>query len=154
MEKSNIETFAYTIKKIQTVNFDYTDITEKELELLIAEPELLKINLDVDWRIFRKDSKIEIDIISKLVRNSDREILFHHSGRTIFGFINLNFFYNTEKGIFDIPNGFVNELNSMSYAHSRALLAVKLKSTVYEDKFFLPIVEPELFLKNLNYTLN
>jgi hypothetical protein len=30
MENSNIETFAYTIKRIQTVDFLYTDITEKE----------------------------------------------------------------------------------------------------------------------------
>jgi hypothetical protein len=81
----------------------------------MTEQELLKINLDVDWKIFRNDSKIEIDIISKLLRNSEREILFHHTGRTIFGFINLDFFYNKEKGIFDIPNGFVNELNSMAY---------------------------------------
>ena len=154
MDKKDIETFAYKVAKINTVYFEYKDMSAQELNVLESVPDNLKIGIDVEWQIYREKSKIEIDIVSKLVRGSDRLTLFQHTGKTVFGFINLDYFYNNEKGIYDIPNDFVNELNALAYAHSRALLSVELQPTVYRDRFFLPVISADLFIKNLKYTLN
>lgn len=154
MDIGDIERLGLRIEKIITTEIEIREIEVVELDELLIDAELLKISASVQWRIFKNESKIEIDFSSELIRNSDRFTLIRHTCRTVFQFIDLGIFFNREKEIFDVPNELVNELNAISYAHARALLSVEIKSTVYENKFFLPIVDSSVFIRYLSHTLN
>lgn len=146
--------YGYKVINIETVNFKFEQVTEEELNELLSKPDSSNFNMNIHLGIYKNESRIEIHLTSKLTRVSDHCELINHIGRTVYDFQNLEYFYNEAENHFEIPDAIVTELCGIAYAHSRTLLGIELRPTVYRDKYYLPITDPEIFIKNLNFDVN
>lgn len=137
----------YKISKIHTIGFAIKDIKEEELEPLFNDS-LATINVGSNINFDAKVSSIVIDIKSSLAKKGGKNDLVSHTGRTVFFIRDLDSYFNSEDGSYNLPQNFLLQLLGISFSHSRALLATELQSTVYRDKFILPVIDPSLLLPN------
>jgi len=145
-QKETIE-IGYRIIKIHTSKFSFEDLNEESVEKLFNTPNLLAVNMNTILNIDKEKSTITIDIGTGLTEKQNNQILIEHSGRTIYHVKGLESVYNKEKDYYDIPDGLLLQLYSMSYSHARALLATEISPTIYKDKYFLPVINPNDLIK-------
>jgi hypothetical protein len=145
-QKETIE-IGYRIIKIHTSKFSFEDLNEESVEKLFNTPNLLAVNMNTILNIDKEKSTITIDIGTGLTEKQNNQILIEHSGRTIYQVKGLESVYNKEKDYYDIPDGLLLQLYSMSYSHARALLATEISPTIYKDKYFLPVINPNDLIK-------
>lgn len=138
---------SYKISKIHTLKFSFEEIDNDRAEYLFETPNALFLHTNVVLNIDKEKSTIAIDINSNLSDKEKKEVLVEHSGRTIFHFKGLNDVYNEKEDIFDIPDGILVQLFSLSYSHARALLAMEVSPTIFKDHYILPVIDPTEFLK-------
>ncbi|MDD3721601.1 MAG: hypothetical protein PHW92_03805 [Lutibacter sp.] len=140
-QKEKIE-IGYRIIKIHTSKFSFEDLDEKSVEKLFNSTNLLAVNMTTMLNIDKEKSTITIDIGTALTEKGNNRTLIEHSGRTIYHVQGLKNVYNKGKDYFDIPDGFLIQLYSLAYSHSRALLATEISPTIFKDKYFLPVINP------------
>ena len=146
-EENNLE---YRIKRIHSLKFYFKEIESNRLNSMFEKTDALYLNTKTILNIDDKESSISIDINTELLERKSNEILVEHSGRTVYQIKGLKDIYNETDNVYDIPNEFLIQLYSLAYSHTRALLATEVSPTVYKDKYFLPIINPQDFLKNKN----
>lgn len=137
----------YKIIKIQTVKFDFNDLNLDIVNEIFKIDNPVKIKINFNISINREVSEINIDVNSLLPKNENEQLVYH-SGRTVFKVLGLNEFYYPENNDFKLPDNFMVQLFSLSYSHSRALLAIELSKTNFKDKYFLPVIDPNTFFNN------
>jgi len=137
----------YKVSRISSIKFFHEQIEQRELDKLFkAKEKGLAINLNIGSKTELSTSTMTIDITTKLSRQSDNQVLVEHTGRTAFEVKGLKNIYDKEKERINFPDGLLIQIYSIAYTHARALLAVELSPTVYKDKYFLPVVDPSVFL--------
>jgi hypothetical protein len=72
-----------------------------------------------------------------------------HTARTVFYIKNMKDFYEKETEKVNIPDPATVQFLGISFSHARAALAIELSSTVYRDKYFLPVVDPLVLFNKL-----
>lgn len=139
----------YRILKIHTTSFSIKDIQEEQLNVLFSNGNSL-VNIGSNINFDKEKSTITIDIKTFLTKKGENKKLVSHTGRTVFYIQELEKLSNKEENSFDLPSNFLLQLLGISFSHSRALLSTELQSTVYAEKFVLPVVNPNILLpKNL-----
>ena len=139
----------YRVLKIHTKSFSVDDISEEQLDSLFNNGNSI-LNIGSNINFNNDKSTITVDIQTSLTQKGENKQIIAHSGRTVFFIQELEKLYNTKEDSYDLPNNFILQLLGISFSHSRALLATELQSTVYADKFTLPVVNPSILLpKNL-----
>lgn len=151
--KTEVE-LSYKIIKIQTAKFAHQEIEENHFKTLLASNDELSVNMNLNLNIDKEKSSISVDVTTSLIEKKSELILIEHTGRTIYNIKGLEKIYTSENDTFEIPDGLLIQLYSMAYTHSRALLAVELSPTMYKDNYFLPVVNPEMFIKKQNSDSN
>jgi hypothetical protein len=145
-QETNIK-FNYRVSKISTSYFNAFELPENELTKLFEEPGLIGLQVNTAINISTDAKSIAIDIESELSKKVNKELLIAHKGRTIFSVDNLQDFFKPESNSFNLPSNVLVQLFSLAYTHARALIAIEISPTVYKDKFFLPIVDPNIMIK-------
>jgi hypothetical protein len=145
-QETNIK-FNYRVSKISTSYFNAFELPENELTKLFDEPGLIGLQVNTAINISTDAKSIAIDIESELSKKVNKELLIAHKGRTIFSVDNLQDFFKPESNSFNLPSNVLVQLFSLAYTHARALIAIEISPTVYKDKFFLPIVDPNIMIK-------
>ena len=135
----------YRIKQISTTKFSFEEIENEKNEILVFDS--LDINIKAKLDIDRINSEITILINSEFSEKENKSVLIKHSGKTVFKFESLEILINKENNNFEIPNNLLVQLYSLSYSHARALLAAENSRTIYKDKYFLPIIDPKMFIQ-------
>ena len=143
--KKNVE-IGYRIIKILTSKFSFEEIDEEELNELISTPNGLTVDMNISLNINKETNDMIIDVSTVLLNTNDKKTLIHHVGRTSFNVKDLDKVFNEKTNAFDLPDDLLIQLYSISYTHSRALLATELNSTIYKEKYFLPVVNPQIFI--------
>lgn len=138
---------SYKISKIHTLKFSFKEIDDDSVEHLFNNPKALSLHTNIAINIDKEKGTIAFDINSNLSDKEKEEVLVEHSGRTTFHFKGLNDIYNEKEDIFDIPDGILVQLFSLSYSHARALLAMEVSPTTFKDHYLLPVIDPMEFLK-------
>lgn len=135
----------YKIKKIHTTTYAVEDLPEEEsIELFRKGNSNLNIGSNINFD--KENSTITIDIKTVLSKKSSKKELVKHTGRTVYYIQDLENLFNQEENSYKLPNNFLLQLLGISFSHTRALLATELKSTVYAEKFLLPVVNPKILL--------
>ena len=145
MDKDKEIKISYRILKIHTTSFSIKDISEQELEDLFKDGNAL-LNMGSNINIDNSKSIVTIDIKTSLTRKGENKQLVDHTGRTAFFVENIKKFYDPKNDTYDLPTNFILQLLGISFSHSRALLSTELQSSVYADKFVLPVINPNILL--------
>lgn len=145
MDKGKEIKISYRILKIHTTSFSIKDILEQQLEELFKNGNAL-LNMGSNINFDNLKSTITIDIKTSLIKKGENKQLVDHTGRTVFFMEDIKKFYNTKSDSYDLPTNFILQLLGISFSHSRALLSTELQSTVYADKFVLPVINPNILL--------
>jgi|TARA_B110000240_G_C13495101_1_gene451341 hypothetical protein len=143
--EDNKTQIGYRIKQISTTKFSFEEIENEKNEILVFDS--LDINIKAKLDIDRINSEITILINSEFSEKENKSVLIKHSGKTVFKFESLEILINKENNNFEIPNNLLVQLYSLSYSHARALLAAENSRTIYKDKYFLPIIDPKMFIQ-------
>ncbi|MDG1403877.1 hypothetical protein [Polaribacter sp.] len=143
MENKKVN-IGYRIKKIHTTKFSFEEI-EKDGEIVIFDS--LAINLNAKLDINKEISELSITINSEFTEKESNIHLIKHSAKTVFYFDGLETLLNEENDNFEIPNNLLVQLYGLAYSHARALMAVENSRTIYKDKYFLPVIDPKMFIK-------
>lgn len=138
--------FAYKINQIQTIKFIYNSEIDVFKAQSLVESSNLEVQINYNHFVVENESSFRIDIKVKFIDVSDGLELFEYIGRTKF-FINGLESLKTIEG-YKIPDSVLIQLFSLSYSHARALLSVELNATVFKDLYFLPVINPVVFLNN------
>ncbi|MBE8715289.1 hypothetical protein [Sphingobacterium hungaricum] len=117
-----------------------------------------KIDVDGTVKYFMTEmlegrAEFSFDVITTVVSRLTGNKIIEHSGRTRFEVVNLKNSDSKTNGVSEdvkIPNQLIASMYGLSHSHARALLAVSLQNTDYQDKFFIPIVDPNLILESEN----
>lgn len=144
---TNKKALKYRITKIFTTKFSITDIQEEVLEKLLNSDTELNIKIDISLNV--ETPKISIDVHSQLSNVAESTTLVEHTGRTLFFLEGLEDYYNKQNDAFELPDNLLIQLHSIAYTHARALLATEISSTIYKDKYFLPVINPSDLIKHL-----
>lgn len=136
----------YRIVKIQTTKFEFNEIEEERVNLIFNEGNQLTIDGAVRVDIEKDIETIIFNIETTVTEKNTEKVLIKHIGKTSFKIAGLNSIYNEDSDSFDLPDQFMIQLHSLSYSHARALLATELATTIYRDKFFLPIIDPSIIV--------
>jgi hypothetical protein len=136
----------YRIHKILSTKFSFEDIGESELEKLLKEPKVLGININTALEFNNEKSTITFDINTSLFRSIDKKKLVGHTGRTSYLVDGLLSTYNNETGSYDLPDALMLQMAGIAFSHARALLATELNPTVFNNKYFLPVINPKTLL--------
>ncbi|WP_121966539.1 hypothetical protein [Myroides sp. N17-2] len=142
MKKKDI-VLGYKITKIQSTKFEFKEIEEEKIKVVFFDNESLRVDMGVQIQVDNEKSIVTIHIETNVVEKETEDSLIKHTGITSFIINGLDEMLNKEDDSYDFPPEFLVQLYSLSHSHARALLASKLSSTVYRDKFFLPIVDPK-----------
>lgn len=142
--------FLYKIIKIHTSKFAHNEIDEGKFKSLLEASDELAVSMNLNLNIDNEKSLITVDVTSKLTEKKTDLVLIEHTGRTVYSVKGLEQIHNAENNTFEIPDNLLLQLYSMAYTHARALLAVELSPTMYKEQFFLPVVNPEIFIKKQN----
>lgn len=145
-EQQNEFNLGYKVAKIDTTKFSYSDLEEDEVAFLFENEDNLKVNLDVNIGISLERTEIFFEINTSLSNKENGESVITHTGKTTFSIQNLESTFNKDDEKFDLPDGLIVQLYSLSYSHARALLSVELNRTVYKDLFYLPVIDPTKIL--------
>jgi spore coat polysaccharide biosynthesis predicted glycosyltransferase SpsG len=143
--EDNKTQIGYRIKQISTTKFSFEEIENEKNEILVFDS--LDINIKAKLDIDRINSEITILINSEFSEKENKSVLIKHSGKTVFKFESLEILINKENNNFEIPNNLLVQLYILSYSHARALLAAENSRTIYKDKYFLPIIDPKMFIQ-------
>lgn len=146
IEQQENTTLRYRISKITTTKFFSIDIDEEEANLIFEENQS-SLELNVGMGISLEKSEIFLEVSSVLRHRETQEIVIEHVGKTVFSVLGLKNTYREEGQTFDLPDGFVVQLYTLAYSHSRALLATELSKTVFKDKLFLPVIDPKKIIQ-------
>ena len=139
----------YKVSKIHTTKFSFEDVSEEELNELFIGQGKMGIEVKVDMSISKENSTVLFDIYSKLYKATDNTALIEHIGRTVYLVDGLDNIYDNQKKNYNLPDGFIIQLYSIAYTHSRALLAQELSPTIYRDRYFLPVIDPVNIINQL-----
>lgn len=145
-EQQNEFNLGYKVAKIDTTKFSYSDLEEDEVAFLFENEDNLKVDLDVNIGISLERTEIFFEINTSLSNKENGESVITHTGKTTFSIQNLESTFNKDDEKFDLPDGLIVQLYSLSYSHARALLSVELNRTVYKDLFYLPVIDPTKIL--------
>lgn len=137
----------YRISKIHTTKFSYTELDEAELSTLFQTPNGLNVNFNITMNINKDTSRVTIDISSELFDTKAKRALVNHTGRTTYFVQGLEQTYNEEMNAYDLPKDLLLQLNSIAYTHARALLSTEISPTCYHEKYFLPVINPQILLE-------
>jgi hypothetical protein len=148
-KKSTTYNLAYRISQIHTLKFSFKDLETGRIDQLFDSPNALSINSNTSLIIDKEKSTITIDINTELIDTKKEDTLVEHTGRTIYIVNGLGSVYNKEKDNFDLPDELIVQLFGIAYTHSRALLATEISPTIYKGKYMLPVIDPRIFLKNI-----
>lgn len=140
--------FNYRVSKINTFIFNVFELPENEVSELFAEVGLIGLQVNTTINIPSDAKSIRIDILSEISKKASNELLITHKGSTIFAVDNLQDFFIPESNSYHLPSSVLVQLFSLAYTHARALIAIEISPTVYKDKFFLPIVDPNAMIKS------
>lgn len=146
IEQQENTTLRYRISKITTTKFFSIDIDEEEANLIFEENQS-SLELNVGMGISLEKSEIFLEVSSVLRHRETQEIVIEHVGKTVFSVLGLKNTYREEGQTFDLPDGFVVQLYTLAYSHSRALLTTELSKTVFKDKLFLPVIDPKKIIQ-------
>lgn len=145
MDKGKEIKISYRILKIHTTSFSIKDISEQQLEDLFKDSNAL-INVGSNINFDKSKSTVTIDIKTSLTKKGENKQLVDHTGRTVFFVDDMSKFYVSKSDTYDLPTNFILQLLGISFSHSRALLSTELQSSVYADKFVLPVINPNILL--------
>lgn len=145
MDKGKEIKISYRILKIHTTSFSIKDIQEQQLEELFKDGNAL-LNMGSNINFDNSKSTVSIDIKTSLTKKGENKQLVDHTGRTVFFVEDILKFYNSSNDSYDLPTNFILQLLGISFSHSRALLSTELQSSVYADKFVLPVINPNILL--------
>ena len=146
MEQQKEFNLGYKVSKIDTTRFSYNDIDENQVAVLFENEENLKVVLDTNMGVSLEKSEIFFEINTSLLNSENNNNIITHTGKTTFSIINLDSTFDKENENFNLPDAFIVQLYALSYSHARALLSVELNRTVYKDKFYLPVINPQRIL--------
>ena len=135
----------YRIKKIHTISYSIRDLPEEELTALFQNGNST-LNVGSSINFDQEKSTLTIDIKTTLRKKGGKKDLISHTGRTVFFVQDLQDLFNAEENAYKLPDNFILQLLGISFSHSRALLATELQSTLYADRFILPVVNPKILL--------
>jgi len=136
----------YRIDKILSTKFSFEDIGESELEQLLKKPKALGININTALEFDNEKSTINFDINTSLFISIDKKKLVEHTGRTSYFVEGLMSTFNNGTDSYDLPDALMLQMAGIAFSHARALLATELNSTVFSNKYFLPVVDPKTLL--------
>jgi hypothetical protein len=136
---------AYRILKIHSTSFSFKEIEEKELEFLFSNGNS-SLNISSNIQFNEEKSSIVIDIKTSLTKKGEKDELISHTGRTSYLIQDLKKYYESDAESYNLPNNFILQILGIAFSHSRALLNTELQSTVYADKFILPVIDPSILL--------
>lgn len=141
------------ITKLQDLAYGITQIKTKSLT--VNEPDTFsKENIDVIGEfgfqtVGIEDNAVELsfDIVSSFVIRDTQEILVKHAAITKYKIINIKNILDQDSNALNLPDQLMVTLYGMAHTHARALLAAELKTTIFKDKLFIPIIDPSAILK-------
>lgn len=149
MKEKKSVTLSYRVTKIHTFKFSVSEVDDDYFNLIFSEDsQLLNLDSSLNLNIDKEKSLINVDVKSTLQDLKKDISLVDHIGRTTFHVKGLMKTWDEKSNSFDLPNGLLIQIFSLSYSHARALLATEISPTMYKDKFILPVVNPQNFLKN------
>lgn len=137
------------------VELAYGIIQIKTKELSIHEPDTFvfehvdvigKVNFNIDVGM-DFTAEISFEIITEFIDNTTQEKLVSHVGLTKYSIINTESIISKEDKTLHMPDKLMVMFYSMAHTHARALLATELKTTIFKDKLFIPIIDPSAILK-------
>ena len=137
----------YKVVKINTTKFSFKEIEYQLVDEIFNNKDILAIELEVGLGIEKDKSQIFLEINTTLTDKKTDDILVAHTGKTTYSIQGLDSTYKTGGESFDLPDELVIQLYSLAYSHARALLSVELNSTVFKDKFYLPVIDPSNIIK-------
>lgn len=142
---------SYKVIKIHTTKFSFEDVDEEKLNEIVADEDKPNLNINVSISSRKEKSTVTFDVTSYFLNPEDNsQPLVTHTARTIFYIKNIEDIYEKETDKINIPDQVALQFLSISFTHARAVLAMELSSTVYRDKYFLPVVDPMDLFKGLN----
>ena len=123
----------------------------KTTEISIVEPKNIDFNLIKHWDTYATKFKVinenkailDFLISTYVIYSTSQEKLITHVGLTRFEVGNLQLADPVDPESLIMPEEILLQIYTNSCAHARALLAVELKDTIYNEKFFPPILVPK-----------
>jgi hypothetical protein len=91
-------------------------------------------------------STINFDINTSLFISIDKKKLVEHTGRTSYFVEGLISTFNNETDSYDLPDALMLQMAGIAFSHARALLATELNPTIFNNKYFLPVINPKTLL--------
>ena len=135
----------YRIIRIHTTSYSVQDLPEAELNMILQNGNS-SLNIGSNINFDQEKSTLTVDIKTTLRKKSGKKDLVSHTGRTVFFVQDLQALFNEDDNAYKLPDNFILQLLGISFSHSRALLATELQSTLYADRFILPVVNPKILL--------
>ncbi|HBH24098.1 MAG TPA: hypothetical protein DDY13_11835 [Cytophagales bacterium] len=144
------DNISYKVVKIHTTRFSIEDMEEERLNEIVADNENPNLNIKIGISAQKEKSTVTFDITSYFLSPEDKtKPLVTHTARTVFYIKNMKDFYEKETEKVNIPDPATVQFLGISFSHARAALAIELSSTVYRDKYFLPVVDPLVLFNKL-----
>jgi hypothetical protein len=140
-------TFQIGIKKIKDLAFSVDESIDPGKEIGLKMKHSLQFN--------KSDSTIELVLEISFLKKSDDKIFMSSRTGNIFSIPDLDKFESEDTPqTYNIPDAMLTTIVSLSFTHSRALIARNAEGTKFSD-IFLPIIDPkslaEKFFKSSNH---
>ncbi len=124
----------------------------KELAFSINSADLLPGQLSFAFGFYvefdQNANTFEIQISADLKEEESKEVLVHIKVSNLFLIQDLIKFYDEKTNSLDLPDGLLITMLSISFTHTRALMAKNTAGTIYE-KHLIPIINPSDMAKEV-----
>ncbi|SEH96831.1 MULTISPECIES: hypothetical protein [Epilithonimonas] len=135
-KKETDEFLAYKISRIFTSKIEIKEL--ENFKILLKENQI-GLNIGLYLNVNEETSFIKFDIITKFIDKNSNNVFIDHIGSTQFQ-IKTDRRLIVDDNEIDLPSNIFLELFSLSYTHSRALLATELNPSIYKNEFFIPVL--------------
>ncbi|MCB0402251.1 MAG: hypothetical protein KDD41_09225 [Flavobacteriales bacterium] len=145
---------SFKVFKIDTVAFSYEE--PEDIKPILDNKELgvhLELVMNVkDDENNKGHQLISVIVSSEFYDKESKSTYIKHKGKTVFLVKGLE---KTDKksNQYKLPVDLIYTTYSVSFSHARALLANETSNTVFKN-YFLPLIDPAVFVKDAEITTN
>jgi len=130
------------IKKIKDIEF----FVNEDIE--VSDPNYISVSFELGTNFQIEENSIELQLTAFFKEDKQGEIFMRIKTSNVFLMIELSEFADKDSNTFQIPNNIMTTLFSLSFSHTRALLAKNALGTKFAD-IYLPIINPSEMVMQL-----
>lgn len=123
------------IKKIKDIEF----FVNEDIE--VSNPNNVSLSFELGTNFQLEENSIELQLTAFFKEDKQGETFMKIKTSNVFLMIELKEFADRNTETFQIPNNIMTTLFSLSFSHTRALLAKNALGTKFAD-IYLPIINP------------